>query len=176
MTQTQNSAKFLETPPPPPPPRRSKPDFPHQGSCSETRPCFPTTHRRAVLAGVWATGLPPEQVYTPPYRTDLRPRGLVRGGGGGLEERTGGGGVGLGPKSLCTKIGPARFSQRQTSFFPTMVTLVGGGGACAYRYGMQGCWCAGRGAGSYAALLCRTLQQPSQPCLWFQTHFPKERF
>ena len=46
-----------------------------------------------------------------------------------LEERKGEGGV-LGPKSLCIKNGPIRFSQWQISFFPTMVTLVwreGGG-------------------------------------------------
>ena len=33
-----------------------------------------------------------------------------------------GGGGDLGPKSLCTKNGLTRFSQRQISFCPTMVT------------------------------------------------------
>ena len=49
------------------------------------------------------------------------PHGSIRRGGKG--------GGGLGPKWLCTKKGPIRFSQLQISFFPTMVTLVlvGGG-------------------------------------------------
>ena len=53
------------------------------------------------------------------------------GGGGGQSrasfERGGGRGEGgVGPKSLCTKNGPIRFSQRYISFFGTMVTWVGG--------------------------------------------------
>ena len=40
---------------------------------------------------------------------------------------------GLGPKSVCTKNGPTRFSELQISFFPTMAALVwGGGGAGMY--------------------------------------------
>ena len=41
------------------------------------------------------------------------------------------GGGGLGPKILCTKNSPIRFSPLKVSFFPTMVILVwrGGGGA-----------------------------------------------
>ena len=46
--------------------------------------------------------------------TRRRPRGR----GGGVWD----------PKNLCTKNGPPRFSQRLNSFFPTVVTLVGGGG------------------------------------------------
>ena len=41
----------------------------------------------------------------------------------------------MGPKSVCTKNGPTRFSQRQILFVPTMVTLVWrgprGGGGCS---------------------------------------------
>ena len=43
----------------------------------------------------------------------------------------GGGRGGLGPKRLCTKNGPTRFSLLQNLSFPTMVTLVGGGGVPA---------------------------------------------
>ena len=42
------------------------------------------------------------------------------------QKRGGGGGLGL--KRVCTKNGPTRVSQRQISFFPAMVTLVGGEG------------------------------------------------
>ena len=38
------------------------------------------------------------------------------------------GGGGFGPKTWCTKNGLTRFSLLQISFFPTMVTLVWGGG------------------------------------------------
>ena len=34
----------------------------------------------------------------------------------------------MGPKSVCTKNDPTRFSQWQISFFPTMVTLAWGQG------------------------------------------------
>ena len=34
----------------------------------------------------------------------------------------------MGPKKLCAKNGPTRFSPLQISCFPTMVTLVWGGG------------------------------------------------
>ena len=49
------------------------------------------------------------------------------------EVSEGGGGEGLGRKSLCTKKGPTRFSLLQISSFLTMVTWVGGaggGGVC----------------------------------------------
>ena len=48
-------------------------------------------------------------------------REVLKGGGG---RRRGD----LGPKSLCTKNGLTRFSLLKMSFFPTMVTLVWGGG------------------------------------------------
>ena len=54
---------------------------------------------------------------------DLKQRTLGLGRGL-LEEGRGG----LGHKSVCTKNGLIRFSQRQIPYFPTMVTSVGGGG------------------------------------------------
>ena len=52
--------------------------------------------------------------------------------GWGLDPRSGlllsRGGGGFGPKTWCTKNGLTRFSLLQISFFPTMVTLVWGGG------------------------------------------------
>ena len=66
------------------------------------------------------------------------------GGGFGTRPRYWGGGGGLGPKSLCTKYGPIRFSQSSISFFSTMVTLVWGRGGARLFFerggGVQGGW------------------------------------
>ena len=46
-------------------------------------------------------------------------------------------GGGLGPKSVCTKNGPIRFSQWEIPFCPTMVTLVWGAVPPPCSYGVQ---------------------------------------
>ena len=67
--------------------------------------------------GGWPNMYPPR---TPHGQDPGRQGCAVKGG----VMCVGGGGGGLGPKSLCTQDGPIRTSQWQSSSFPTMVPLV----------------------------------------------------
>ena len=57
-----------------------------------------------------------------------------------FEQGGGGGGGGFGPKTWCTKNGLTRFSRLYISFFPTMVTLVWGGGEGVLGEGSRPLW------------------------------------
>ena len=75
------------------------------------------------------------------HRADRRCAGIEPPPPGLLLSRgEGGGGGGFGPKTWCTKNGLTRFSLLQISFFPTMVTLVWGGGEGVLGEGSPSPW------------------------------------